>query len=232
MSISLTPRLKSVADSVRHGSTVADIGTDHAYVPIYLIKSNISPFAYACDIGEGPLLNAEKTVASENLQDKVKLVLSDGLEKLEENCANDIIIAGMGGEMIVDIISRAAWLKSSDIRLILQPMTMHHVLREKLALMGFEAIEEKYCTEGKRFYTVMVYKYTGESHSPDLAYLFCGNAFHSPSLLATEYIERQKKKLAGQLEGMKASKNKDQNQINATKEILDSIERMISHGKN
>lgn len=232
MSITLTPRLRLVAECVRQGSTVADIGTDHAYVPLYLIKSNISPFAYACDIGEGPLLNAKKTVENENMSDKIKLVLSDGLDKLHENCADDIIIAGMGGEMISDIIGRADWLKSPDVRLILQPMTMHHLLRKSLALMGFEVTEEKYCAEGKRFYTVMVYKYTGKVHTPNPAFLYCGNAFESHSPLAKEYINRQKNKLTQQLNGMQASKSKDENQINSTKEILDGIERMINRGKN
>lgn len=224
----MTPRLKLIADSVRRNSRVADIGTDHAYIPVYLVKNGISPYCYACDIGEGPLNNARNSVESENLQNKISLVLSDGLDALEENSADDIIIAGMGGEMIADIVARAPWLQNENILLILQPMTMHHILRKALANLGFEPIGDRYCTEGKRFYTVMLYSFTGYKNSPDNAFLYCGTALNSKVHLAAQYIERQKKKLSEQLKGMESSKQDTSASRKYIKEILDSIERSTS----
>lgn len=221
----MTPRLQLIADSVRKNSRVADIGTDHAFIPVYLIKNNISPFCYACDIGTGPLKNAQSSVERENLQDKISLILSDGLDALEENSADDIIIAGMGGEMIADIVTRAHWLRNKNILLILQPMTMHHVLRRVLSELGFEPIGDKYCVEGKRFYTVMLYRFTGNIYTPDTAFLYCGTAFKSKSPLAAEYIARQKSKLNEQLNGMENSKYDTSASRKYIKEVLNSIER-------
>lgn len=225
MSISLTPRLSLIASCVRQGCRVADIGTDHAYIPVYLVKNGISPFAYACDIGKGPLFNAKSTVLAENAQDKVKLVLSDGLDGLENGCAEDIIIAGMGGEIIADIIRRAEWLMNNRFRLILQPMTMHHVLRKALNDMGFSPLGDMYCMEGKRFYTVMPYMFTDEKLCSDSAFFYCGTAFESTSPLAHEYINRQKQKLASQLDGMKNSQHDTSADIIRVSEILTSIEK-------
>ena len=94
--IVLSPRLKTAADMVRKGVVAADIGTDHAYLPSYLVLNGICPRALACDLRKGPLENAAETLERWNISDKITLRLSDGLDELSAGEADDIIMAGIG----------------------------------------------------------------------------------------------------------------------------------------
>ena len=125
-------RLKTVAGFVRQGSRLLDIGTDHAHLPVYLIKSGVCPSAVATDVVPGPLKAAEKTVIEKGMENEISLFLSDGFDSVPENCADDIVIAGMGGELIERILSRCKWIKRDGIRLVLQPMTHPEVVRRYL----------------------------------------------------------------------------------------------------
>ena len=142
--IHLTPRLFSVAEYVEKGSIIADIGTDHAYLPVYLIENGIISSAFACDINEGPLNNAKTTVKEAGISG-VHFVLSNGLQGLEnqKNDFDTIVMAGMGGELITHIISAAPWCRVQDYTFILQPMTRANILREYLYAHGFEILHER-----------------------------------------------------------------------------------------
>lgn len=109
--IVLSPRLKTAADMVRKGVVAADIGTDHAYLPSYLVLSGICPRALACDLRKGPLENAAETLEHWNIADKITLCLSDGLDELSAGEADDIIMAGMGGILIAKLLERTEWVK-------------------------------------------------------------------------------------------------------------------------
>ncbi|MBQ9938574.1 MAG: SAM-dependent methyltransferase, partial [Oscillospiraceae bacterium] len=109
--IHLDERLETAASFVRNGSVVADIGTDHGYLICSLAERGTIPRGYACDINEQPLAKAAETVEETGLGDKISLVLCDGLRGLDPNCADDIIIAGMGGELICSILSAADWVR-------------------------------------------------------------------------------------------------------------------------
>ena len=108
--IVLSPRLKTAADMVRKGVVAADIGTDHAYLPSYLVLSGICPRALACDLRKGPLENAAETLEHWNIADKITLRLSDGLDELSAGEADDIIMAGMGGILI----AKPPWQNQSE----------------------------------------------------------------------------------------------------------------------
>lgn len=110
--IVLSPRLKTAADMVRKGVVAADIGTDHAYLPSYLVLSGICPRALACDLRKGPLENAAKALEHWNIADKITLRLSDGLDELSAGEADDIIMAGMGGILIAKLLERTEWVKT------------------------------------------------------------------------------------------------------------------------
>lgn len=110
--IVLSPRLKTAADMVRKGVVAADIGTDHAYLPSYLVLSGICPRALACDLRKGPLENAAETLEHWNIADKISLRLSDGLDELSAGEADDIIMAGMGGILIAKLLERTEWVKN------------------------------------------------------------------------------------------------------------------------
>ena len=159
--IKLDSRLLSVASLVRKGSTVADVGTDHAYVVAYLMENGIIEKAIASDINKGPLENARQTLIDCGITDKVTLILSDGLQNIPENSADDIVIAGMGGILISEILEKAPWVKNEKVQIIAQPMTHAETLRKWLCENGFEIRREVASTDGKRLYVAISAEYTG-----------------------------------------------------------------------
>lgn len=154
-------RLKTAAGFVRQGSRAADIGTDHAYLPVYLILNNISPYVIASDLRKKPLENARRSISGLSLGDRIELRLSDGLDAYEPGEADDIIICGMGGNLITDILSRCSWIKDKRYRLILQPQSHAYDLREYLFSEGFSVIEETGVRSEGRVYTVSAAEYSG-----------------------------------------------------------------------
>ena len=171
---SLDNRLRLCADFVRDNSTLADIGTDHAYLPIWLVTNGKIKSALACDINEGPLSFGKADVQRYNLSDKITLRLSDGLKNVKEDEASDIVIAGMGGELIVKILSECNWAKTKDKNFVLQPMTKCEILIPWLYENGFEIMEQKACESDKKHYTVMKVQYTGNAQSVSKSFCYMG----------------------------------------------------------
>jgi len=171
----LDGRLLACAELCNPGRA-ADIGTDHGYLPIYLIESGICESCIACDINEKPLLSARENIRAAGLEGRIETILSDGLDSVEPEGITNVIIAGMGGELIRDIISRAEWLRNSRTALILQPMTKWDVLRRYLYESGFEVTKELPCRAGRFVYSVLRAEYTGRQpeHECDLCYLYGG----------------------------------------------------------
>ena len=187
-------RLKTAADLVRQNSKVVDVGTDHAYLPAYLVLSGRVVSAIACDIGEGPLENAANTLAELDLSDKIELRLCDGLQGVSALEADDVVICGMGGELIASIIDRAPWLKSADKHIIMQPMSAVDDLRVYLADNGFAVEKEVLVKDTGRIYIVISTYYTGEKRSILPEYKYVGNITASDNL-GKEYLERQYKRI-------------------------------------
>ena len=155
----LSKRLQTIADFVKKGAVVADIGTDHAHIPIYLIKNNIISKAYACDINAGPLEKAKENINYYGVKN-IELRLSNGLEKLKTDEADTVIIAGMGGELITDILEKGRRFFESKRKFILSPHTKIDEVRKFLLSNGFEITKEDMCIDEGKFYTVMEVKYT------------------------------------------------------------------------
>ena len=153
--ITLSARLQAAASLVHGGGRLVDVGTDHAYLPLYLIETGKIKNAIASDIGEGPLANARKTLISSNAEDKITLRLSDGLKSFSPEETDEIVICGMGGNLIDEILSAAPWICRPGMHLVLQPMTHSEDVRRCLCLHGFE-IQHEFCIEDKgRVYLVM-----------------------------------------------------------------------------
>ena len=147
----LSKRLKTVADLVTPCEKVADVGTDHGYVPIYLVKENICQFAYAMDVNEGPLNIAKSNILEEGLEDNIETILSDGFDNFGNRVADSVIIAGMGGDLIVDILARA---KDFD-ELVLSPHKRPDLVRKYLSENGYKISDEKMVEDAKKFYPVI-----------------------------------------------------------------------------
>lgn len=160
----LSLRLQAAADYVKKGSNIADIGTDHGKLPMYLVKENIARTAFACDVNDGPLEIALKNITAEGLDKKIQIIKSDGLKNLDGDSIDTIIICGMGGELITSILENCPWnIKDAGYNFILQPMTREADLRRSLYKMGFEITDETPIKEGRHIYTVMRAVYCGKT---------------------------------------------------------------------
>ncbi|MBO5051961.1 MAG: SAM-dependent methyltransferase [Clostridia bacterium] len=154
-------RLLAAASFVRPGAVFADIGTDHAYLPLHLLQQGRITRAIAADIGEGPLSRARAHIAASGMAGRVETVLTNGLQGLEHHGLTDIAICGMGGELIVDILSASPFVREAGIRLILQPMTRAATLRRYLASEGFAILAERPCRAAGRVYTCLCVEHDG-----------------------------------------------------------------------
>lgn len=158
----LTPRLAAAAKFVRSGALVADVGTDHAYLPIALALAGKLRGAVASDINEGPYLRALQNVKAHSLADKITVLHTPGLCGVEKYKPTDIVICGMGGELIASIINDAEWTKDPSLCLVLQPMTHSEILREYLLCNNFRIIDEALAKEEK-IYEIICAEYGGDS---------------------------------------------------------------------
>ncbi len=188
--IKLDDRLSAVASFVRKGSAVADIGTDHGYVITYLIENGICPKGVAADINQGPLDNAKKTVIESGIEDKVELILSDGLENIEKDSFDDVVIAGMGGNLIADILSAYPEIKNTRYNIVAQPMSHGEVLREFLCKNGFEIKSERVVADGSRLYCVINASFSGKAIESDEAYYYLGKLTENKDELSERYIQK------------------------------------------
>ena len=197
-SIHLTPRLEAAADLAGTGGTVADIGTDHAYLPCFLLEEGRFQKAIAADIAPGPLMNAKKTVENLGLEERVSLRLCPGLDGIEEGEADTVTVAGMGGEMIASIIL----IDKKYPRYILQPMSTEERLRKSLAEGGFLIEKELLVREGTRIYTVICARYDGKARAFTEAEYYIGRVYRdNPKDIASGYMKKKKLALMKSVEG-------------------------------
>ncbi|MBQ9976762.1 MAG: SAM-dependent methyltransferase [Clostridia bacterium] len=158
----LSRRLYAAFLLVEGGVCVADIGTDHGYLPIELVKCGKAPSAIASDINPQPLEKARANIEREGLSLKIELRLTDGAVGLEDR-AEELVIAGMGGELIAEIVRKAEFTRKKGFHMVLQPMTKTPELRRWLWDNGYRITCEKYLEDSGHFYTVLSVHYTGES---------------------------------------------------------------------
>ncbi|MBR1779759.1 MAG: SAM-dependent methyltransferase [Clostridia bacterium] len=226
----LDARLKACADFVRGNAKIADIGTDHAYLPIYLINTKKVKKAIATDIKEGPLLNAKKSVEKYNLTEAIDLRLSDGLKNISPSEVDDIIISGLGGEIIRDILSEVEWLEDSKKRLILQPMSMEEKVREFLYARRFKVISEKVVISGNKVYIVIYAKFSGENYPASDMYPYIGTLGENLTPENKIYIHRKIKSLSNRLKGL--AREEDLEPYYRLKNVIMHIQNLLAKGEN
>ena len=201
----LDERLALCASVVRENSRLADVGTDHAFLPVKLAAEGKILSAVASDVRTGPLKNAESNIRLYGVEDKVRAVLSDGLDDISPELADDIVIAGMGGELIANIIKRTQWLYDGSKRLILQPMTRMESLRLFLYQNGFCIEQEKACVSGRKHYSVMLCRYDGVIRECGKKEQYIGSLGDDNSEEAAGYINMIKTKLKRKADGLEKS---------------------------
>lgn len=155
MEIRLSKRLTALANMVTDGNRLADIGTDHGYIPIYLCQTGKIPSALAMDIGKGPLQQAQTHIAEHGLSEQIKTRLSDGMSALQFGEADTILIAGMGGGLVMKILSEGAEKLTGKEELILQPQSEIALVREFLRVRNFQILNEDMILEDGKYYPMM-----------------------------------------------------------------------------
>lgn len=169
----MNKRLSAIASLVIEGKGLVDVGTDHGYLPAYLAASGYKGALFASDINEGPLHSARRTAAELGLRERIRFLLCDGLSLCPPEEINTIVIAGMGGDMIVKILDEAEWCMDPHYHLILQPMTKAEVLRYWLVNNEFAIESETIVEDGGTLYQIISSRF-GECTRLTDAELFTG----------------------------------------------------------
>ncbi len=185
----LSIRLKTIASMVDKCNCVADIGTDHGYIPIELIKNNICIKAIASDINKGPVRKASMNITLEDLQGKIDPRLGAGLTTVKVGEAQGIIIAGMGGNLIRDIIEQGLDVFKKSNFAVLQPVQNPEVLREYIYKKGYNILDEELCIDENKFYEIIKIQYNNEVKKIDSIFYEVGKSLiDKKHILVPEFI--------------------------------------------
>lgn len=228
----LSDRLTAIANMIPKNSIVADIGTDHGHLPIFLIKNNISKKVIGSDISKGSLDKIIEYVDGFGLGDKIDTRLGDGLEIIKPYEVDTVVIAGMGGLLIRDILEKDKKITNSVINFILQPMVASKELREYLINNNFDIIKEDLVKEENKYYEIIFAKKGKSFVEKDIHYEISTLLIKEKHVLLKEFIEYKLSSTEGiikELENIDTDKSKERyneliNIINEYKEVLREIE--------
>lgn len=221
-------RLQTVADLTDRGRALADIGTDHGALPIYLIQKDWIPFAIASDVREGPLSHARKAVMQAGLEEKIDLRLSDGLDAIDETEADCIVMAGMGGILITQLIGKAPWLCNPGKSLVLQPMSDVPLVRRYLAETGFAVKEERGASDRHHAYVVLKAAYNGCCHPLSLLEAMVGRLPEHMGEHEKQFLAKESAGLRKQIQGLTVTGQKKQ--ARDLQEVYEAIQLLIMKG--
>ena len=193
--IRISDRLRIVAHMCDKGAVVADIGTDHGYLPIYLVQEGIARSAIAMDLRKGPLEKAKKHICDNCLEDRIQTRLSDGLEKLSKNEADIITICGMGGRLIADIVTKGKDVITQNTILVVSPQSEVGEFRHFLVSQGFEIEDEQMLKEDGKYYFIIKCRKSEESVCSEFSetqYQYGWKLLDSKDKTLYEYLIKEK----------------------------------------
>lgn len=157
-------RLKAISTLVKTGLPLADIGSDHAQIPLYLVKNDLVPWAIATELADGPYIRMQRAVNASGFRERVCVRQGDGLQVLCPGEVAGVVIAGIGGDLITDILARD-WAKAESFGYhILQPMSRSRVLRKNLAARGWPIVEEVLVMEKGQYYVIILTRPGSEAY--------------------------------------------------------------------
>lgn len=215
--VQLSTRLAAIASFVPKGSHVIDVGTDHAYIPIYLVKEGLAVSCLATDINKGPLEKAQKNLTNHGIH-HVELMQTNGVEGIAPDKGDVLMISGMGGYLIVDILKRGQELLKNIKRLILQPQQDIVEVRKYLHTIGFCIVDETFVKDEEKYYTIIVAKPGQEQYEHEYEYVYGKCLMEKKLPVFKEWIEM---KLAKQEGIYKALTKQDSESANARKMELE-----------
>ncbi|MGI6279614.1 MAG: class I SAM-dependent methyltransferase [Acutalibacteraceae bacterium] len=224
----LSLRLNLIADLVPHGAKVCDIGTDHAYLPIFLKKSGRCKTVIATDINKEPLNRAAANITAAGVHD-IQLRLCDGLSKIKAGEVDTVIIAGIGGEAISAILEQGGHIaKDKNVNFILQPTTSPDLLRLYLSENGFDIIKEIPVLENGKVYSIMLCRYTGEIFRQEPYFFFAGLV--KPNCEAgIFYLKKQQQRCCQSMTALKDRTDKKE-EFEYYKTAFEALSRLLSKG--
>ena len=220
----LSPRLLAIAEMVPEGSRVADIGTDHGYIPVFLKKTGRAKWAMASDINTGPLEKAAEVIKRHGLETEIDIRRGDGLTVLDGGEADTIVVAGMGGMLMRDILAAGVRVLKDVKRLVLQPMNAQEVVRKWLAENGYAIVDEGLARERDRIYQVIAAEH-GHQHIEDPVYFEIGKKLvENKDPLLPRLIEKKITEYKKIMTGLQVSK--DRQAVEKLKEYRVRLERL------
>lgn len=224
---SLSPRLAAVAGMVPAGASLADVGTDHGRLPVWLIQHGVVDRAVASDLRPGPLSRARALAERWGVSDRISFRLCDGLSGIQAGEAQTVTVAGMGGETIADILSAAPWSGQPGHRYILQPMSGLDGLRRYLSGHGFAIRREVLVAEGETLYVVLLAE-PGEMPPLTVGEVWVGRQTRgTDSPLRARYLEQELVKLRRAAEGLsRADGAADRDKRAQYEAAVQEVERM------
>ncbi len=226
----LSDRLSKIVSMVTKGLNVADVGTDHGYVPIALVRENISSKVIAMDVNKGPLIKAESNVKEAGLSEYIDLRLGDGLEALKPDEADCVVIAGMGGLLMQRILTEGEDVVEKLQEMVLSPQSDIDVIRRFIEDHGFMIREEDMLIEDGKYYTIIkAVKGSADTYS-DIELKFGRCLLQAKDDILFSYLNKQKKLLSGILDNLKEKGTASS--INRAEEIateLKHIEKALSY---
>ena len=220
-------RMTLIYNLVRDGKGVLDVGTDHAIIPIELVKSGKVPHAAVTDISRPSLEKGLKNIAQSGFADNISGYCTDGTLGVPLDSVDDVIIAGMGGELIVKILSQDERLKSEKFRFILQPMTKPEETRRYLYENGFSVLSEtKVISEG-RVYAVIHARYSARASEYSARDILLGVTPKRESVSDVTYAERLLSALSTRLSGLNKAEEKDETLISKTEKEIETVKEFL-----
>lgn len=189
--IKISKRLETVASFVKKGSHIVDIGTDHGYIPIWLVEQGVVDYAIAMDIGKGPLERAREHIALYQLDTKIETRLSDGLKELKEGEVDTAIIAGMGGKLILQILKEGSHMWNTISMFIVSPQSDLDVFRQEICQMGLVIEDETMVVEEGKFYTIMVLKKGTMNQQQEYEYKYGSKLIEKKHPVLLEFLEKE-----------------------------------------
>lgn len=199
----LSCRLETIASFVQKGSRIADIGTDHGYIPIYLVREGVVSSALAMDIRTGPLERAENHIKEYGLEDRISVRISDGLMRLLPNEADTVIIAGMGGGLLIHIVEEGRHMWETTKHWVLSPQSDIGDVRRFLAGNGFLIDREAMVKDEGKYYTVLDVVRGPMSCEKEQDYRYGKYLINENNPVLREYLEKEKQTLLEIIDSLK-----------------------------
>ena len=232
--IPLSQRLKTIAHMVSPGNTVADVGCDHGFLSIYLVLMDIAPEVIATDLREGPLQAAETHVTEYGLTDRIQIRLSDGLEAVSPGEADTVILAGMGGKLMLGILERGGAVLNRTKELILQPQSDIPLVRGFFREQGLSPAEEEIIFEEGKYYFPMKFELRGKQ--PNWSYIpeeETTEDRYGPLLLLKKHsllnnwLNKERLRLLNILEQLKKTGDTHREKQEETAKLLEEVEDLV-----